>query len=119
GRQFAVIDGTTPHAIEPRFPGAVEEILDFGAFWDRGAIKAKREKIVAMGEERKAAFTRAFRYLKAAQAVRGEIDSEAASRVRRGVQRRAFSRFIDDLLDQGAMDVAKGRASGMERHLFG
>lgn len=38
-------DGTAPHVVEPRFPGACENLLNLGAFWDEALLHARAEQI--------------------------------------------------------------------------
>ena len=47
GQGIALVDGTRPHIIEPRYPGCLDEIINFGEFWDRDAICARQNGIVA------------------------------------------------------------------------
>lgn len=46
----AVVDGTAPHAIDPAYPGAVEELVDLGACWDRAALRRQKEQIVELSK---------------------------------------------------------------------
>lgn len=40
-----IIDGNMPHMIDPKYPGAVERILDFGDYWDIDYLRANKECI--------------------------------------------------------------------------
>ncbi|NLM38347.1 MAG: ATPase [Firmicutes bacterium] len=62
----AFLDGTAPHTIDPVSPGAVDEIIDLGVFWDSKALKANQSRIVETGKKKKACFERAYVYLNAA-----------------------------------------------------
>ena len=42
----AIVDGTAPHIVEPKFPLAVEQYVDLGRFADIDAISLKKEEIV-------------------------------------------------------------------------
>ena len=46
GLKIAVADGTPPHAIEPRYPGVCEKIVDLGACRDDAVLRADAEKII-------------------------------------------------------------------------
>lgn len=35
----AIADGTAPHVIEPKFPGAIEQILNLGDYWDSNMLR--------------------------------------------------------------------------------
>ena len=41
----------TAHVLEPRYPAAVDRIVDLGRFYDLTAAKAARDEIVALTEE--------------------------------------------------------------------
>ena len=39
--KVSVLDGTAPHVIDPKYPGAVENILNFGDFWNKEKLVAR------------------------------------------------------------------------------
>ena len=65
-RSIALLDATAPHVYEPRTPGAREELVDLGAFWNAEQLGDRIEKIEAINREKRAAYRRAYRYLAAA-----------------------------------------------------
>jgi len=69
GLRVAFIDGTAPHVVDPKNPGAVDEILNFGVFWDEAGIRAHRDDIIRTNREIGYIFDRSYRYLAAAQAI--------------------------------------------------
>jgi hypothetical protein len=72
---IGLLDGTAPHLREPVLPGARDEIINLGAFWNPKALTGKRDAIAALGEKKSTAYTRAYACLRAA----GEMDSLADS----------------------------------------
>ena len=67
---IAIIDGTAPHVYEPTMPGARENLVDLGRFWDSGKLAAKKEKLSELFSMKKECFSRAYSYLGAC----GELD---------------------------------------------
>lgn len=65
-RNVAVVDGTSPHIIDPVNPGAVDEIVDLGRFLDTDGLKQEKDKIISCGEMISGMFTAAYGYLKRA-----------------------------------------------------
>ena len=61
-----LLDGTAPHVREPALPGAKDEIVDLGAFWDPLALAGQRDTIRRLGQEKAAAYARAYTCLRAA-----------------------------------------------------
>ena len=69
----AVVDGTSPHVVEPRYPAAVDRYVDLGRFYDLTAAKAAAEEVKAHTHAYQAAYVRAYHSLKAARQV--ELDA--------------------------------------------
>lgn len=116
----AVVDGTSPHVMEPRYPAAVDRYVDLGRFYDLAAAKASVEEVKAHTRSYKAAYVRAYRSLKAARqieldavaSVRAVFDEERAARriggvitreLRRqgGQQGRTLRRFLGSVTHKG------------------
>jgi len=66
-RNVAVVDGTAPHIVDPKNPGAVDEIVNLGEHWDQEALYRHRDEIIGCGEEISRYFEYAYEYLKCAQ----------------------------------------------------
>lgn len=64
--KIAFIDGTAPHVVDPKSPGAVDEILNFGEFWNEEGIHEHKDDIIKTNKEISYIFSRAYKYLKAA-----------------------------------------------------
>ncbi len=65
-RDIAIVDGTAPHIIDPKNPGAVDNIIDLSVCWDKEKIRHNRRKIVACNDEISELFQFAYRYLSCA-----------------------------------------------------
>lgn len=70
-----LLDGTAPHLREPVLPGAKDEIINLGAFWNPKALTGKRDTIASLSEKKSTAYARAYACLRAA----GEMDALADS----------------------------------------
>lgn len=68
----SVIDGTSPHTLEPKFPGAVENIINTGDFWDKKKLAEKSDLIRSLTLENSMHHYRSARYLSAAGAINDE-----------------------------------------------
>ena len=60
-----VLDGTAPHAVEPRMVGARDEIVNLGVFWDGEALARHYEEIEALDRKKSGCYRRAYCYLSA------------------------------------------------------
>lgn len=64
--KLLLIDGTAPHAVEASLPGARDDLIDLGAFWDPAKLIGQRKRIMRLAAEKRSCFDRAYRYLSAA-----------------------------------------------------
>jgi len=55
--------------VDPKNPGAVDYILNFGEYWDEKGIRVHKDDIIKTNKEIGAIFARAYKYLKAAYAI--------------------------------------------------
>ena len=84
-KKTVIMDGTSPHVVEPRLPGVCECILDFGSFWDSRILEKERDIILSLTKENKKLHKNASRYIKAAGEVmlvelfRGKRDTRQSS----------------------------------------
>lgn len=69
---LCVFDGTSPHIIEPKFPGAVENIINTGEFWNKKILAEKSDIIRALTLENSMHHFRSARYLAAAGTISEE-----------------------------------------------
>ncbi|MCL2857950.1 MAG: hypothetical protein FWE19_09630 [Oscillospiraceae bacterium] len=71
-KKFCVVDGTSPHLLEPKYPGAVESVIELSACWDECALQSCREEIVSLGANIARCQEYSCRYLAAAAALLGD-----------------------------------------------
>jgi len=71
---LGVIDGTHPHAIDPKFPGIVDEIVNLGEHIDWTKIKATREQLSELLETKKRLYETAFFNLSKARETHIQIE---------------------------------------------
>ncbi len=67
------VDGTAPHTIDPVIPGAVDEIINLGAFLDNQKLKKHKAAIIQTNKTKSSIYKSAYKYLKAAGIIYDEI----------------------------------------------
>ena len=77
-QRTVLLDATPPHALEPQFPGAVEQPFSLCGCWDEELLFTRREEIVRLGREISGLHWQAVRYLSGAGALLGEVRRLAA-----------------------------------------
>lgn len=71
--KIAIADGTPPHILEPKFPGAVEHLITLNNYWDKDVLKKNREEIIKYSTLISAEHAKCVRYIKAGQIIQSEI----------------------------------------------
>lgn len=100
--------------IDPKHPGAVDEILNFGAFWNEEGIKNHKKEIFEDSREISRLFSRAYGYLGAAHG----IYQQSASIYARALERGKLNRMILSLEKELFADADSTGEPGRERSLF-
>ncbi|MCL2847033.1 MAG: hypothetical protein FWE38_05095 [Firmicutes bacterium] len=78
---LAIIDGTRPHIVDPKYPGLIEEIIDLAQFINPKKIMASRDELQSMMAERKQCFHRAYVELKRARELHRVVESHMTAAV--------------------------------------
>jgi hypothetical protein len=110
---IAFIDGTSPHVVDPKNPGAVDEIINLGECWRLSGIKEHKQDIMDDNRAVGKLFARVYRYLGAAKKIYDDIDA-------------IYTEYIEDTAaDIELLKIShlfegyeKGKKLGAERKLF-
>jgi len=65
-RSIALVDGTAPHVVEPKYPGVIERYVNLGQCYDTAALAPLRGEIMGCMKGYKDCYLRAYRCLDAA-----------------------------------------------------
>ncbi len=63
--RIGIIDGTSPHSYEPRLPGATENIIDLGAFWNADALAGHKAELIRLNAAKAQVYASVYGYLSA------------------------------------------------------
>ncbi len=96
-RTVGIIDGTPPHASEPKFPGAREEIVNLGACWDGELLRKQKNEIIALCERKSVEYKAAYTFLRSVGNLRAVIDGLIEPSIDREKMRSAISRLLKEL----------------------
>lgn len=76
--RMGFLDGTSPHAWEPALPGAREELIHLGVFWDGERLRKRRQEIRLLDQEKTACYEEAYHYLHACGDVAAAMEERCA-----------------------------------------
>lgn len=64
---IAVIDGTSPHIVDPKNPGAVDEIVSLGECWNEEMLRINKDRVIELNCEIGTCYINAYKHLKASE----------------------------------------------------
>ena len=92
--RIALIDATAPHALEPEFVGARDELIDLGSFWDSDMLLSKRRDIERYTRMKSEAYAAAYRFLEGALAVGTRMREVGEGFIKRNKLESAVVRYL-------------------------
>lgn len=108
----AILDGTSPHIVDPVYPGAVDEIINLGEAFNIDSLTTNRDAIINITEEISKNFARAYKFFESAKYIHDDwasLNSEAVD----------FDKILN-LVEELKSKILTGNATsyGKERHIF-
>ena len=111
---IVLLDATAPHIVDPKDPGAIDEIINLGDYWNVGPLEENRNKIIECSKSISESFQRAYKYLKAAEPIYYDIEYRYKNCMDFGKVNLATEEFIEKIFK----DVQSSGILKKERHLF-
>lgn len=72
-KKLIVVDGTSPHTFDPVYPGAKQEIVNLGEYWDSKSLRDNIDGIVKATDENKLLHARVKAYIRAVSSINDDI----------------------------------------------
>lgn len=127
-RGIVFADATSPHTMDPRFPGAVEEIVNLGEQIDRNRIIKYRDEVESLTKRNARSYGRGYAFLRAAKALEEEryreitdcVDIEKIKKSAKDIEVRIGKKeerqrrylFLEALSCKGRVGFAKEHCEG-------
>ncbi len=70
--RVSICDGTSPHTLDPDYPGATGEIVNLGECWNKEILFTDKEKIIELTDKNKACHRRSRRFIESAFSIFGD-----------------------------------------------
>lgn len=112
--KIAFIDGTAPHIVDPKNPGAVDEIINLGDNWNEKGLKKHRDNIINTNKKIEMFFKRAYYYLKSARNIYNSIEDLE----KLALDKVKYNKIANDIQNQVFGNSRILSKEGKERHLF-
>ncbi len=112
---IALIDGTAPHIVDPKNPGAVDEIIHLGDFWHESRLRQSKQEILAINRRVGRLFSIAYFALQEAMVAMNEWKSYTTEAQNWPRVNSLFADTWEELM--GQVEPRHDR-SPVDRHLF-
>ncbi len=114
--EIGIIDGTAPHVVDPHHPGAVDEIIHLGDYWNEKELRKYKKEVMSLNNEVGRLFKQAYLYLFRAKTIKDEMQSFFVNSDCFDVAAyNSYSRYFRDEIFNGVEYLEK---QGKARHLF-
>ncbi len=107
--ETVLLDATAPHALDPKYPAAREEIINLGEFWDTDKIFKSRDAVIAATHKNSAFHKTAARYLAAA----GKLMRENLQLQKDCIRHERLAAFAERLC-KGLLPPPAGKGGNMQ-----
>jgi hypothetical protein len=114
--KIALLDGTAPHIVDPKNPGAVDEIINLGEYWKEDVIVKHREQVLSTNKKVSRLFNIAYDLLRQSGAAYEEWKGYMEPAVD-GVKYNRIARLLVENIFEGI--TANDTSAPQSRHLFG
>lgn len=112
--RVGLVDGTSPHVLEPSYTAAAERYLDLSRFYDLSALRSEREAIICHTDAYRRAYAKAYRILRAADA----LSAERRSVVHAGFDGGSLTRRVEAILRR-ELRGGSGKPGRVDRAFLG
>ena len=111
--KIAMVDGTSPHIVDPKTPGAVDTIVHLGNLWNEKNMRKNKEEILYISGMISEKFGLAYEHLKAA----GVLHETIAKIYSRIMKKNEVVSAAEEIIYTEIKGISR-EGSGFERKLF-
>ena len=110
-KRVLIMDGTDPHCFDPKYPKAVQSIIDLGAYMEGSKLRENKNAIITLTDEYSRYHKRCRLYLTAIASVISDICTAAADALDREKLSGFISRTARRLIPKKASKTVRGKIS--------
>lgn len=114
--KVGLVDGTSPHVIEPKAPGAVEEYVNLGVAWDGAALTSRKEDIMAVNKRIGQCYSSVYALLAESAVDYEKLRKFYGSKLSREKQLKIVEDLLADLFQE---DVSPANSQVVQRFFGG
>lgn len=112
--KICILDGTAPHIVDPKYPIAIDEVLNMGDCLDTQKVSLNSKNVIDVTATISGLFNRAYRFFSAAKSVYLDIENYNNSYVDKAKLIGLKNNIISQIFSNNTNNTV-----GKQRHLFG
>lgn len=93
--ETVMVDGTSPHIIDPITPGAVDGIINLGVYLNESDLEKRKDEIKKLQAENSTGYRHTFSYLSAAGAINRDLNALATECIDRFAMLKSVRTYLD------------------------
>lgn len=109
----SILDGTAPHNIDPRLPGAVQQIINLGSAWDCRALADSRQRILELTNQISSLYQLAYSWLAVAAGLEDLIQKQERRENSAAYAKECFVKIKQHIPNRAQGFKRKAFASGL------
>lgn len=108
-------DGTSPHTLEPKIPGALGGIVNVGEYWNEKILQKSLKEIFTLQSDIQKCFKRCYCFLGAA----GNVYSDISETAKSFIDEEKANKFINNFVKKNFPKSKSGKGEIFRRFLSG
>ncbi|AEE91477.1 AAA ATPase [Tepidanaerobacter acetatoxydans Re1] len=113
---IALVDGTSPHIIDPKFPGCIDEIINFGEYWNEANLFENKDIIFDLQEKVSNLYKRVYKYLKTSKMILDDLENIYSNAVINKLREAKIEEIVNQVFKKD-VKVNNNKIS-FQRHMF-
>lgn len=110
-----LVDGTPPHTLEPKIPGALGGIINIGEYWDEKTLQKSLREIFTLQDRIQKCFKRCYHFLGAA----GNVYSDISETTKSYIDNKKAEKFLNNFMKKNFSKSKTGKGEISKRFLSG
>ena len=114
---IALIDGTFPHIVDPKNPGAVDEIVHLGDYWNEDKLRKSKPYVLADNKKIAKYYKIAYSYLQEAKVIHDRIESYYTDSMNFGLVNKKIDEICQEIFPNNLANLERNELA-KQRHMF-
>lgn len=108
--ETAIVDGTAPHVVDPKYPGVKDFYVDLSCAWNRALLSQKGDRVIELVKQKQKSYEIAYSFLNAS----GKVNREMKNLAEAFVKKENINHFVSRFMARNVKNKNKSSGNIME-----